>query len=481
MSNAVSSCHRCGKNDSSNRNFMLTCRACRRAWHHRCHIPVIDDRTLIVMINATVAGTVAEGLESWECRRCRKKQAPVVPSTATRITHPARICLSDATTLPSAPSSPLPAPSPSPASNPPIAKNAQDDRSDISSLKRPRPADPSSSPPTVKRPYHPERVPPRDDQSRFSALQSNAHASTSFESHTPREEPIPSTFRPYTRPAHFRDIPLDDDILSPRFHTPPHTHTTDHSNSIVPDTHEHTSHAEDAMDIDTPPPTPPPPLPPSVQFKNGKYIPDVKAMFTKLRDSGRLHVPAPGSGMSVATGSMRSRPPPMHVDEPASLFLSSSSGDDDDDAFKSKNRRAARKTVAPLQRPSPARDEEDDLYTPAPPWLVERLAARGSPAPWPIPTPTPAPDAPRSARMSTRPPPLRPPSRGHAEEEPPPGLPPMELLMLEAEQVVSRREKARSGRDEDEHGVQGAGRRKCKAQKMSKARQLKMVLIIGGL
>lgn len=88
------SCTRCSETHSTPKAFLLTCAACRRAWHHRklkwilqkyhikhligeetgCHIPPVSDGELIQLIKAYNEGDVVGGLSGWTCRRCLKRR-----------------------------------------------------------------------------------------------------------------------------------------------------------------------------------------------------------------------------------------------------------------------------------------------------------------------------------------------------------------------------------------------------------------------
>ncbi|KAF8443096.1 hypothetical protein L210DRAFT_852619, partial [Boletus edulis BED1] len=73
------SCQRCGLGNSGPQAFLLTCRGCRKTWHHRCHQPPVEDQDLIQRIRATRSGDTSNDLSTWMCRRC-KKRASETPS-----------------------------------------------------------------------------------------------------------------------------------------------------------------------------------------------------------------------------------------------------------------------------------------------------------------------------------------------------------------------------------------------------------------
>ncbi|KAN0087429.1 hypothetical protein V8E55_006050 [Tylopilus felleus] len=80
----MTSCQRCGEAHSGPAAFLLTCRGCRRSWHHRCAMPAVEDDHLIQLIRATNAGDTANGLGSWMCRRCKKATSATPSSTSSR-------------------------------------------------------------------------------------------------------------------------------------------------------------------------------------------------------------------------------------------------------------------------------------------------------------------------------------------------------------------------------------------------------------
>ncbi|KII86893.1 hypothetical protein PLICRDRAFT_273106 [Plicaturopsis crispa FD-325 SS-3] len=65
-------CHRCQGTNSSPQAFILTCADCGKSWHHRCHIPPVEEVELIALVKATNRNDVDHGLSSWVCR-CRRK------------------------------------------------------------------------------------------------------------------------------------------------------------------------------------------------------------------------------------------------------------------------------------------------------------------------------------------------------------------------------------------------------------------------
>ncbi|OAX36656.1 hypothetical protein K503DRAFT_286224 [Rhizopogon vinicolor AM-OR11-026] len=71
----VLSCHRCSQSNSGPSAFLLTCGSCKRAWHHRCHVPPVEDTELIQRIRSTNTNDHDNGLAGWRCKRCKKKQA----------------------------------------------------------------------------------------------------------------------------------------------------------------------------------------------------------------------------------------------------------------------------------------------------------------------------------------------------------------------------------------------------------------------
>ncbi|KAH7885372.1 hypothetical protein F5I97DRAFT_1378264 [Phlebopus sp. FC_14] len=72
-------CHRCSQSHNGPQAFLLTCRDCSRTWHHRCHIPPIQDAELIQRIRANNAGDAEHNLSAWRCRRCSAKR-PASPA-----------------------------------------------------------------------------------------------------------------------------------------------------------------------------------------------------------------------------------------------------------------------------------------------------------------------------------------------------------------------------------------------------------------
>ncbi|EGO23965.1 hypothetical protein SERLADRAFT_470519 [Serpula lacrymans var. lacrymans S7.9] len=76
MSRKVS-CVRCDLSHSGPPAFLLTCSECRRAWHHRCHVPPVEDAELIQRIRATTEHDIDNGLEKWVCKRCKKNKGKV--------------------------------------------------------------------------------------------------------------------------------------------------------------------------------------------------------------------------------------------------------------------------------------------------------------------------------------------------------------------------------------------------------------------
>ncbi|KIK95318.1 hypothetical protein PAXRUDRAFT_392007 [Paxillus rubicundulus Ve08.2h10] len=67
-------CQRCQQTTNGPQAFLLICQGCNRSWHHRCHMPPIEDAELIQRIRATNAGDKANDLSAWTCRRCKKSK-----------------------------------------------------------------------------------------------------------------------------------------------------------------------------------------------------------------------------------------------------------------------------------------------------------------------------------------------------------------------------------------------------------------------
>ena len=65
-------CWRCAASDSCPRRLLLTCSACTRSWHHRCHVPVVPDSELITRLNN-------RSIDQWRCRKCTKAITNVPP------------------------------------------------------------------------------------------------------------------------------------------------------------------------------------------------------------------------------------------------------------------------------------------------------------------------------------------------------------------------------------------------------------------
>ncbi|KAG1745828.1 uncharacterized protein EDB91DRAFT_1036445, partial [Suillus paluster] len=68
------SCHRCSQSRNRPSNILLECGSCKRGWHHKCHIPPVEDTELIRRIRSTIAGDHDNGLAGWRCKRCKKNQ-----------------------------------------------------------------------------------------------------------------------------------------------------------------------------------------------------------------------------------------------------------------------------------------------------------------------------------------------------------------------------------------------------------------------
>jgi len=49
---------------------LLCCCECRKHWHHRCHIPPVEDGELVRRLRATNDNDIDNGLDGWACRRC---------------------------------------------------------------------------------------------------------------------------------------------------------------------------------------------------------------------------------------------------------------------------------------------------------------------------------------------------------------------------------------------------------------------------
>lgn len=66
-------CVRCSGTQHTPTAFLLECCSCHRAWHHPCHVPPITEAEVLRRVEADEAGSIAEGLGTWSCRRCSKK------------------------------------------------------------------------------------------------------------------------------------------------------------------------------------------------------------------------------------------------------------------------------------------------------------------------------------------------------------------------------------------------------------------------
>ncbi|KAF8840767.1 hypothetical protein BDN67DRAFT_1069026 [Paxillus ammoniavirescens] len=85
-------CQRCQQTTNGPQAFLLTCQGCNKSWHHRCHMPPIEDAELIQRIRATNAGDKANDLSAWTCRRCKKSKdggVRATPSTSSSREHTA--------------------------------------------------------------------------------------------------------------------------------------------------------------------------------------------------------------------------------------------------------------------------------------------------------------------------------------------------------------------------------------------------------
>ncbi|TFK74604.1 hypothetical protein BDN72DRAFT_833102 [Pluteus cervinus] len=71
---SVTPCTRCTQTHSNPTAFLLSCASCARTWHHRCHVPPVEDVELVHRIKAHLAGDVANSYLAWKCRRCSKKK-----------------------------------------------------------------------------------------------------------------------------------------------------------------------------------------------------------------------------------------------------------------------------------------------------------------------------------------------------------------------------------------------------------------------
>ncbi|KAH7910816.1 hypothetical protein BJ138DRAFT_1152042 [Hygrophoropsis aurantiaca] len=71
----MTSCFRCHQSHSGPQAFLLTCSQCKRAWHHKCHIPPIQDVELLQRIKATNAKDTANGLDAWTCKKCSRNSS----------------------------------------------------------------------------------------------------------------------------------------------------------------------------------------------------------------------------------------------------------------------------------------------------------------------------------------------------------------------------------------------------------------------
>ncbi|KAI8978830.1 hypothetical protein BD414DRAFT_119640 [Trametes punicea] len=67
-------CVRCSQSHDTPAAFLMACFKCKRAWHHRCHIPPVTEKEIIDRINADEQGKHDAGLAAWQCRVCSKKR-----------------------------------------------------------------------------------------------------------------------------------------------------------------------------------------------------------------------------------------------------------------------------------------------------------------------------------------------------------------------------------------------------------------------
>ncbi|TFY58909.1 hypothetical protein EVG20_g7980 [Dentipellis fragilis] len=325
-------CVRCGKDGTGPTNFLLTCSECRRAWHHRCHVPPVEEADLIARVKATMANDVDNGLDGWMCKRCKKNQGkatgggrapapapapaastaqPTASSKDADISHiprkrpaepeAAEVQPGPVSAKPAAPAQPLrpqaPAANFQPYERPPHMREASEAISNPSkSAPQPLPRPPTGSsnglltksarnhhPPVQNKATIPQAGPSRRQDTSY-VTPGNASTATVPDSQDPRARSSSQTGRPPMQRA--RDAP-------------PH----------------HTRNVPPPAPPAPPPPPPPPSAAPSIPFAS-TGLPDFRSISSRMRASGRLDPPAFERALAQVSSSTITGTAPAPANQP---------------------------------------------------------------------------------------------------------------------------------------------------------------------